>query len=241
MKPDKIVLWLGTEKFPDKKLPDMFDEVKACGVDIEFREDLGPHTKYFYAFKEYPEDLVITFDDDWIYDSDVIECLYDSYQRKPDCVHAMRVEEIKFMPDGTMAPCNTFNYNGGIIGHASHRYMASGVSGVLYPPHSVNDEVFNLEAMKKLSFRNDDIWLRIMGILNDTKTVLVSHRNVPGSGVPGFMIYGSQEVALWRSNVTGGENDVQMKAVLGAYNTWPLASTGKTLIEMMREDSDGVE
>ena len=239
MKPDKIILWLGIEKFPDKKLPKIFEKLKRCGVDIEFREDLGPHTKYFYAMKEYPEDLIITLDDDWVYDNNVIERLYGSYIKRPDYVHAVRIEEIKLTPDGSIASYDDFDLTGGIIGHASHCYMASGVSGVLYPPHSINEEVFNLEAMKKLCPKADDIWLRIMEMLNDTRTVLAAHINVPGTGIPGFMIYGSQKMALWRSNVNDRENDSQMKAVIDAYNTWP--SNGKTLIEMMREDSNGVE
>ena len=56
MKPDKIILWLGREKFPDKKLPKIFDKLKACGVELRFcPEDIEPHTKYFYAMQEYLE------------------------------------------------------------------------------------------------------------------------------------------------------------------------------------------
>ena len=55
MKPDKIILWLAEAQFPDKELPKVFDEVKACGVEIKFcPEGIGPHKKYYYAMKEYP-------------------------------------------------------------------------------------------------------------------------------------------------------------------------------------------
>ena len=37
MKPDKIILWLGAEKFPDRNLPKIFDELRECGVYMEFR------------------------------------------------------------------------------------------------------------------------------------------------------------------------------------------------------------
>ena len=238
MKPDKIILWLGEDKFPEKKLPDIFDEVRECGVDVEFRKDIGPHTKYFYALKEYPEDIVITFDDDWIYDADVIEGLYMSYSRNPGCVSAMRVEEAKFLDDGKLADYNDFDTLGGIPGHASHCYFASGVSGVLYPPHSLHTEAFNLEAMMRLCPKADDIWLRFMEMLNGTRTVLVAHKSALNIGVPGFMVYNSQLTSLAEANVFGGANDRQMRAVLDAYNTWP---EGKTLLEIMREDADSVE
>ena len=64
VKPDKIILWLAETQFPDKKLPPLFDEVRACGVEVRFcPEDLGPHKKYFYAMQEYPDHIIITFDD----------------------------------------------------------------------------------------------------------------------------------------------------------------------------------
>ena len=37
------------------------------GLTIRFCEDLKAHKKYYYAFKEYPDDIVITVDDDVIY------------------------------------------------------------------------------------------------------------------------------------------------------------------------------
>ena len=112
MKPDKIILWLGIEKFPDKKLPKIFEKLKRCGVDIEFREDLGPHTKYFYAMKEYPEDLIITFDDDVIYHGYIIESLYKSYLLHPKCVCALSItSETSKLELSTSANANVNNMN----------------------------------------------------------------------------------------------------------------------------------
>lgn len=238
MKPDKIILWLGIEKFPDKKLPEIFDKVKACGVNIEFRKDLGPHTKYFYAMREYPEDLIITFDDDWLYERDVIETLYKSYLMNPDCVSAMRFHKMTFLPDGSEDKHGNWHiaYKNA-LGTKSHSYFATGISGVLYPPKSVHEETFNIEAMQKLCPKADDVWLKIMEVMNDTKVASASNEGrKPAVRMPNL-----QPEALWRFNIAQGGNETQRKAVIDAYNTWPLAETGKTLLEMMCEDSDGVE
>ena len=237
MKPDKIILWLGSDRFPDKKLPRIFKKLKRCGVDIEFREDLGPHTKYFYAMKEYPEDLIITFDDDVIYHGYIIESLYKSYLLHPKCVCAMRTVGIKFTQEGIMAGYLDFDFaHNEPLDAESHSYIPEGICGVLYPPHTLHDEVFNIEAMKRLCPKADDIWLKIMELLNDTKVASASESpELPGR-LP-FMT--SSAGAFWPQNGPGGGNDVQMKAVIDAYNTWP--SNGKTLIEMLREDSNGVE
>ena len=236
MKPDKIILWLGIEQFPNEKLPDIFEEVRACGVEVRFCEDIGPHKKYLYAMKEYPEDILITFDDDIFYEKHIIRTLYESYLKHPDCVSAMRVHKITFSSDGSIKPYTQWQseYKNS-KGHESYTYIATNGAGSIFPPHRVHDEIFNIEAMKKLCPKADDIWLKVMEVMNDTKVVHACDE----SSIPGKQIYGSQEFALWRSNVSGGENDMQIKAVLDAYNTWP--QNGKTLIEMMREDSNGVE
>lgn len=236
MKPDRIILWLGKEKFPDEKLPEIFDEIRECGVEIYFREDLKPHTKYFYAMKEYPDEIIITFDDDCIYDRDVIETLYRSYVKHPDCVSGMTVHKLTFKSDGSIA--GYFDWEHGYTGrpgHASHMYLAAGVGGVLYPPESLHMEAFNTEIMKNLCPKADDIWLKVMEVMNGTKVVIASgHR-----GVPACDVYdGNLSVPLGKFNDEGGGNDEQFRALLEEYNTCPLSLRGKTLLEMMREDSE---
>ena len=128
IKPDKIILWLGREKFPDEKLPKIFDKLKACGVEIKFREDIGPHTKYFYAMQEYPEDIIITFDDDTIYRDFIIEKLYKAYAEHPSCVAAMRSRRITFNQDGTVANYKNFGFD---------RNSPAGVETFSYLPEGI--------------------------------------------------------------------------------------------------------
>lgn len=77
---------------------------------------------------------------------------------------------------------------------------------------------------------SDDIWLYFMELMNGTKVVPASN----GSGISGFEVLGSQTTALWKSNVSKGGNDTQIKAMLDAYNIY---LPGKTLLKIMREDS----
>ena len=229
MKPDKIILWLGVGKFPDNKLPKIFDKLKACGVDMEFREDLGPHTKYFYAMKEFPEDIIITFDDDFIYDYDVIEKLYASYKKHPECVSAMNIAVLNFTPDGNITSMSDFiAADASQEDHASHRFLGMGLRGVLYPPHSLHEEAFNTDSMKKLCPKADDVWLKFMEVLNGVKVV-----KAKGDKLSGWSMFGSQTVTLSSYNNTGGQ-DIQTKALVEKYNTWP--QNGRTILEMMRED-----
>ena len=52
--PDKVILWLGEENFPNKfaDLPkELLQLVSEKNLEIRWCEDIGPHTKYFYAFR----------------------------------------------------------------------------------------------------------------------------------------------------------------------------------------------
>ena len=44
-KPDKIILWLAEEQFPDKKLPESLIKLTERGLSIEYCEDLRSHKK----------------------------------------------------------------------------------------------------------------------------------------------------------------------------------------------------
>ena len=215
MKPDKIILWLGTGKFPDDELPEIFERIKSAGVEIKFREDLGPHTKYFYAMQEYPDDIVITVDDDIIYDRNLIERLYGSYMEHSGSVQSLTTARITFDDDGNMRKYVDWEHAyAGNPGSTGHQYMAYGVGGVLYPPHSLPPEAFNLETMKRLCPKADDIWLKFMEIMNGTRVTTAASR----PKIHGTVIYGSSsENALQNYNDGLGGNQIQMNAILEEY------------------------
>lgn len=215
MKPDLIVLWLGEEKFLNDKLPSVYDKIRECGVEVRFRPDLKSHTKYFYAFQEFPDDIIITVDDDLMYRNTLVEELYRSYEKYPDCVSALRVHKIRFNDDFTIKPYVEWIYEySGAIGSKSHRYFATGVGGVLYPPHLLHPEVLNLSAIQTYCHNHDDLWLKVMEVMNDVKVVLAADSKKENNG----SISGTQTSAQWKENVVDGGNDRQTHAVLNAYN-----------------------
>ena len=231
MKPDKIILWLAEPQFPDKKLPRIFKKLQACGVEVKFcPENLGPHTKYFYALQEYPEDLILTFDDDIIYRDFIIETLYKSYLEHPDCVSAMRVTVMNLMPDGSFSFPLWYREPDNSKGQESHSFFATGVAGALYPPHSFSDEVFNVKAMMKLCPRADDTWLKIMEVMHGVKVASAFTPNA----TQGWEIIGSQKFALWKKNVIDRADVAQLNAAFEAYSDWR-DPEGRTLFEVIRE------
>ena len=66
--PDKIVLYLSSCEFQDcNAMPDL-EKYKKYGFEICWcDENLKSHKKYYYAMQQYPDDIVITIDDDFYY------------------------------------------------------------------------------------------------------------------------------------------------------------------------------
>ena len=95
MRPDRIILWID-KSINQESLPDTLCELQKYGLEIRYVEDVGPHTKYFYAIKEFADSIVITIDDDVFYRRNLIEDLYATHKKYPKCVCACWVWEMKF-------------------------------------------------------------------------------------------------------------------------------------------------
>lgn len=55
IRPDRIILWLADEQYPDKKAVEMrLKKYKKLGLEIQYCDDLRSHKKYFYTMKKYP-------------------------------------------------------------------------------------------------------------------------------------------------------------------------------------------
>ena len=163
LKPDQIILYLSKQQFPECQCPPVLKKAIKYGLNVQFvDDDLKPHKKYYYAFQQFPNDLIITVDDDVRYSPKLIERLYKSYKYRPKCVSAMRVHKITFNSDGQINPYNKWvkDYDGK-IGRESYKLIATGVGGVLYPPNCFNDKVFNTSFIKEHCLMADDLWLKI--------------------------------------------------------------------------------
>ncbi len=231
VKPDRIILWLGIEKFPSRELPSIYDRIKDAGVEIAFRNDLKSHTKYFYAMQEFPDSIIITVDDDRIYNNDVIEKLVDSYLRYPQMISAMRVHRMRFDEEGSLLPYNEWEFElKGQVGTCSYQYFATGVGGVLYPPKLLIDETFHLEVIKEYCHNHDDMWLKVMEVLSGVKVAVAANAKKAYS----HDIYNSQFYGQYIENVFEGGNDKQARAVLSYYNEWP--GSGGNLVKKIYID-----
>lgn len=212
-KPDRIILWLSDE-LKHRRMPWLLRKQMRRGLTLRFCEDVGPHTKIHYALKEFPDDILVTCDDDRIYGKDWLKGLYEAHQKDPQSIMCYRAHEILLDEKGALKKYTDWrHYAPGFTG-PSHRLFATGVGGVLYPPGSLHGNVLDKELFSRLCPKADDVWLKAMAMLQGTP-----HRRVrpffKDSEFP--IVKGSQEVRLWWDNTWGGRNDEQIKAVLDHF------------------------
>ena len=231
--PEKVLLWLSKEQFPYQNgdLPEELLLLQKNSI-FEIRwveDDLKPHKKYLYAMQEYPNLPVIIVDDDVIYSESLVEKLMDSYNKFPDCISCMRANLMMFRSNGALR-----TYGGWLMGYRvlldipSYQLLPTGVGGVLYPPHSIPKEAFNISAIKETCLFTDDLWLKIFAVHNGYRTVFpqesCSYEEIPGTN----------ETALWRLNVHKNNNDIAMGNILSYYDQ--NIGNSKALLEKIRRD-----
>lgn len=211
LKADSITLWLTLNEFPDQKIPKSLQLQKERGLKIEFIEDnLRSHLKYFYAFKNQKDNLVITLDDDEFYPKNTLSSLVVAHKKYPDAIVCNRGHKIIFK-NGIVEKYKKWNHN--YYSEKPSRFsLLTGVGGVLYPPNSYHQDIFDISNLKKLCFYADDIWLKIHTLRKGTKVMALRtfSRDLINVGQ-------TQKVKLVQHNSIEGGNDVQLQNLLNYY------------------------
>lgn len=216
VKPNRIVLWV-SEDYRKIILPLTLQKQMERGLEIRYCKDIRSYTKLIPALKEYPKASIITIDDDIIYPHDLLECLIDAHIKYPECICANWIREFpreleeKYI--SLLKWPQLFDTD-----EISERFFFEGFAGVLYPPHSLDAEVFNESVFLDICKNADDVWFNAMALKAGTK-VKYAWRHY---SIASFIFNeGVQSVALQNVNNKGELlNDVQIKAVYGKYGLW---------------------
>ena len=174
-KPDKIFLYLSEESyilddgFKNKKITNSnllkFTNDNSI-IDIKWVENTGSYRKLLPLLKEkWKEDcIIITIDDDTIYDTHLIENLVNDYYEHK-CVVGYR----GFTP--SFDKLENFDYlKREKLQHLSLYNFLTGKAGILYKPeffYKTKDLIFNDEIYLNTCDKHDDIWFYIVRILNN--------------------------------------------------------------------------
>lgn len=217
VKPAKVVLWLGEEQFPngEKDIPEKVLKLKENGLVIGWHKNLRSYTKLIPALKKYPNNIIVTADDDIFYEKDWLKKLVKGYEHNKNCIICHRAHKVQ-LDTNTLAPYKKWPKKIKSSKPSFSNFL-TGVGGVLYPPNCLYKDILNEELFIKLAPNADDVWFWAMAILNNTKIAVVKNSIVNLTYVNPARERGLiNEVTLFSSNKKGG-NDYQIKNVLNHY------------------------
>lgn len=215
-KANKIILWLD-EKEKLNNLPYSLKIQMKRGLEVRiYKPDIRSYKKLIPTLLEFPNDIIITIDDDIIYDFNLIEKLIRSYSENPSYIHAARTHVMTFDNDGNLKNYADWRWMNSLAEKNSHLFF-TGVGGVLYPPHSLDQEVFNEEVFTKIAPTADDVWFNAMALKKGTPIKKIKTRT--DTGEDHLINLSVQDIGLL--NINTGENamnDPQIHEVYTKYN-----------------------
>lgn len=217
VKPNRIILWLG-EDMRNVILPITLQKQQKRGLEIAYCKDIRSYTKLIPTLKKYPEATIITIDDDLIYTYDLVEKLVNMHKNYPKHIIANRIHRIILGKNGRPIQYMKWNWSTDPTDCSPLNFF-TGVGGVLYPPHSLDEEVFNERVFTNICKYADDIWFYAMALKKGTQVLKCYTHNEKGDD---YIINPNvQDIGLLNINTgSTGLNDKQLKAVFERYNLW---------------------
>ena len=208
--PKKIILWLNDETkehIPPKLLNLEGDLFEICYSPLNCS-----HRKLIHSLEKYPEEIIITCDDDMIYAKNWLYLLYKAHQNYPMDVIGNRTLHINHDANNKPLPYSQWHYPSAEKTNLKAQ-IPIGAWGVLYPPKSLSDKVLDIDLFLKIAPRNDDLWFKAMALLNQTVSRPADQR--PAEPIP---IIGTQKIALKKENKDNAFNDTVWNALNEFYD-----------------------
>lgn len=164
-KPDEIILWLGEEEFlhQENDLPITVLKLKESGLTIKFTKNIRSYKKLIPALREYPNEILVTADDDIYYPKNWLEKLWKAHTLYSEDIICHRAHLVQLSKNGNIAPYNRWQKEITASEPSYLQFCTTG-AGVLYPPHALYQDVLDEEKFLQLSPFADDIWFWAMAV-----------------------------------------------------------------------------
>lgn len=216
-KPDKVILWLAEEQFPNglDDVPKKVKDLQRFGLEIAWCKDWRSFKKLIPALQAYPNAIIVTADDDIYYAENWLQQLVDTQLLTGAPVVAHRCHKLK-MEDKKVAPYKTWKKNISSVDTSFSNFF-TGAGGVLYMPGAAHPDILNMDKAMALCPHADDIWFWSMCVLAKSRIGIV---NPPQELIyvnPQREIGLNNDGVLHSKNSGAGGNDVQLQNILSAY------------------------
>lgn len=217
--PDKVVLYLTFSQFAEKRIPQELLKLAEDNSIFEIRNydrDIRSYRKLIPALKDFPDAVIVTIDDDVAYHKNMLRDLLRLHEQLPDAILAHRAKRMK--PGKPYHQWSKYRWYSFLFQriYSDFKNIQTGVGGVLYPPHSLKQDMLDVELFTAIAPTTDDIWFWAAGVANGTKIVPVpfGHNKPCGLKKP-------RELSLKTVNFKSGKdlNAAALKAIVERYPT----------------------
>ena len=188
LKPDLVILWLAREQFKNQSLPKELTDLQEFGLSIKWCDNLRSYKKLIPTLREFPNDIIITADDDIYYQPTALERLYNSYLENPKAVICHRVSRIK-LKNNCINLIKNFDYCS-VVGIPSYLNFLIGGALVLYPPNVLHSNILDERFFLDFLPTHDDVFFWAMAVLKDTKISIARGNLFSLNYVEGTQQYG---------------------------------------------------
>ena len=228
--PDKLILYLTFSQFGESGIPEELKLLADSSEIFEIRNydiDIRSYRKLIPALLDFPEAIIVTVDDDVHYHPDMLRDLLEMHDIDPNAVWAHRAKLIKpGKPYRKWRKYRWYHFLNKRI-HRSFLNIQTGVGGVLYPPHSLREDMLDVDLFTKTAPSTDDIWFWAAAALNGFPVIPVpfGHNKPHGLDKP-------KSLSLKTVNFKGNtdRNSMALNAIIDLYPALKkIMSAGKSL------------
>ena len=215
--PDKLILYLTFSQFGEAGIPEELTRLAEDNPVFEIRNydiDIRSYRKLIPALSDFPDAVIVTVDDDVHYHRNMLRDLLSMYSIDPHSVWAHRVKRIK--PGKPYRKWRKYRWYHFCFKrfHRSFANLQTGVGGVLYPPHSLREDMLDVELFTKVAPTCDDFWFWAAAVLNGVQVMPVpfGHFRLHPLGKP-------VELSLMTTNYQGDvdRNTMALNAIAEKY------------------------
>lgn len=214
-KADVIVLWLDEKEWNDNTLPRKIKRLKKKGLTVRYCENIRSYKKLIPTLKSYPEDLIITVDDDLFYKRHMVGDLMRAYEANPNCIHAHRAHQVRLGADGKLTPYGNWAFN--ISNRTGKDVFCTTGGGVLYQKSLLHEDVERKDLFLTLAPTADDVWFYFMAILKGTPISVLTRKHSIFHYIDFYYQHFHDNASLVQINFDCKQNDVQTHAVMKHY------------------------
>lgn len=215
-KPDLILVWLDEVHWNKDNLPKQLQRLQKYGVTVRFCRDIKSYKKLIPTLECYPEDLIITCDDDLYYNKNMIERLMNAWNSNPNRIYTLRAHSVTFSRQGDLLPYNEWVKE--IRDSVGHNVFPTGGAGCLYKRSLLHCDICKEELFMKLAPMADDVWFYFMEILKGTQRVILSfEKKYAYIPLDVFYQYLHKTSNLSNFNCKESQNDLQIQNIMNYY------------------------